>query len=115
MLFVGLGSGSQLCVQPVAGLFHKKNQGTILASLSGAFQISGLIFLILTAISGNRRRSFGGYSGCLVLLTLITFILLPKKQFIKKDGLDLTAKSSNAKETHVNAADNDHGSCKRSK
>jgi len=41
MSFMGLGSGVQLCLQPVAGLFPKTT-GTVLASLSGAFQVSGL-------------------------------------------------------------------------
>ena len=37
MLFLGMGSGAQLCVQPVTGLF-KEAASTAMATLSGAFQ-----------------------------------------------------------------------------
>mmetsp|Transcript_902 Transcript_902/g.1429 ORF Transcript_902/g.1429 Transcript_902/m.1429 type:complete len:533 (+) Transcript_902:116-1714(+) len=88
LFLVGLGSGAQLCLQPVAGLFAKNRQGTVLASLSGAFQVSGLVFLVLTAISTNRKKSFGYFSGCLVLLTIVAAAVLPKHQFSKGGGTD---------------------------
>jgi MFS family permease len=80
---IGLGSGVQLCIQPVAGLFPK-NAGTILSSLSGAFQISGLVFLALTSVGGssssssNRKSSFLGFAACLLVLTVMALLLLPK-------------------------------------
>jgi hypothetical protein len=80
---IGVGSGVQLCIQPVAGLFPK-NAGTAISSLSGAFQISGLVFLALTSIgsggssSSNRKSSFLGFAACLLLLTVMALLLLPK-------------------------------------
>ena len=75
MFLIGLGSGSQLCLQPVAGLFDKA--GTILASLSGAFQVSGLIFLALTSITDNRMHSFVGFALLVALLGIVSAALLP--------------------------------------
>ena len=80
--FVGLGSGGQLCLQPVASLFPKKWQGTILASLSGAFQISGLVFLILVKITENRMYSYGSFVVILFCLAVCSLYLLPKDQFV---------------------------------
>ena len=75
VFLIGLGSGSQLCLQPVAGLFSKA--GTILASLSGAFQVSGLIFLALTSITDNRMHSFVGFALLVALLGIASAVLLP--------------------------------------
>lgn len=86
--FVGLGSGGQLCLQPVASLFAKKWQGTILASLSGAFQISGLVFLVLRQMTTNRKWSYGYFALLLGLIALYALYLLPKDQFAKKEDLD---------------------------
>mmetsp|Transcript_21856 Transcript_21856/g.43837 ORF Transcript_21856/g.43837 Transcript_21856/m.43837 type:complete len:457 (+) Transcript_21856:117-1487(+) len=84
MFMVGLGSGGQLCLQPVASLFREKLQGSILASLSGAFQVSGLIFLFLTTISKKDRRiSFGSFGLVIGLNAVFALIFLPKKQFIR--------------------------------
>jgi len=82
MFLVGLGSGSQLCVQPVAGMFRKDRQGLILNSLSGAFQIAGLVFPILTGISNDLRKSFGGFAFILLVLTVLAATILPRYQFI---------------------------------
>lgn len=75
MFVLGLGAGTQLCVQPVASLFPSV-AGSILASLSGAFQISGLVFLALTS---TRNRLAGFVSFCFVLLgfAVVAFFLLP--------------------------------------
>ena len=51
MLFLGMGSGAQLCVQPVTMLFQR-TQSTMMASLSGAFQLSGLVFLLCSLLAG---------------------------------------------------------------
>lgn len=56
MFVIGIGSGAQLCLQPVAGLFPRYS-GSILASLSGAAQLSGLVFFVLVEI-GNRQATF---------------------------------------------------------
>ena len=88
LFLVGLGSGVQLCLQPVAGLFASKHQGSILASLSGAFQVSGLVFLALTWISMDRRLGFSVF--CLILLGLLMCAvrLLPRRNFIAADADD---------------------------
>lgn len=79
VFFMGLGSGAQLCVQPVAGLFPDIS-GTIISSLSGAFQISGLVFLALTSGDsvGTRNVRFSGFAAILVILTCVAMVLLPR-------------------------------------
>ena len=76
LFFMGIGSGTQLCVQPVAGLFPK-HASAVLSTLSGAFQISGLVFLILTNVSSSRRGSFLGFAFLLLGLIAIAALLLP--------------------------------------
>ena len=83
---VGFGSGSQLCLQPVAGLFDKSVQGTILASFSGAFQISGLVFLVLSKITSDRKKSLGSFSLVLLVLVIVSLRVLPKHHFSPTDG-----------------------------
>jgi hypothetical protein len=73
---LGFGSGVQISVQPVAGLFPN-NAGSVLSSLSGAFQISGLVFLALCNPSNNRRASFLGFAAFLLVLTVMAAFLLP--------------------------------------
>ncbi len=85
--FVGLGAGGQLCLQPVAGLFPKEWQGTILASLSGAFQISGLVFLVLIQLTHNRKLSYGFFALLLFVISLCCLYLLPKDQFMNQKKL----------------------------
>ncbi len=85
---VGLGSGGQLCLQPVAGLFPKKWQGTVLASLSGAFQISGLVYLVLKNITENRKVSYGYFALLLGIITICLWFVLPKTRFEKKEEID---------------------------
>ena len=89
---VGLGSGGQLCLQPVASLFPKKWQGTLIASLSGAFQISGLIFLILVKITENRMYSYGSFVIVLFCLAMCSWYLLPKDQFVTETIVENTSK-----------------------
>ena len=60
MLFLGMGSGAQLCVQPVTGLFPERSS-TAMATLSGAFQISGLVFLLCSGIGGAGAGRLGAY------------------------------------------------------
>eukprot|EP00977_Amphora_coffeiformis_P016157 scaffold4927_cov139-Amphora_coffeaeformis.AAC.17 len=77
---VGLGSGVMLCVQPVAELFPK-NAANSMFLLTGAFLISGLIFLALTsAVSGSnggRQASLLAFSAVLVILTALAWVMLP--------------------------------------
>jgi LAT3 family solute carrier family 43 protein 3 len=74
---VGLGSGVQLCTQPVAGLFPN-NVGVISSSLSGAFQISGLVFLVLTSGNASRQAAFLIFAGCLGMLTVLAGFMFPQ-------------------------------------
>eukprot|EP00529_Nitzschia_sp_RCC80_P018418 CAMPEP_0113503782 /NCGR_PEP_ID=MMETSP0014_2-20120614/34355_1 /TAXON_ID=2857 /ORGANISM="Nitzschia sp." /LENGTH=502 /DNA_ID=CAMNT_0000398827 /DNA_START=147 /DNA_END=1655 /DNA_ORIENTATION=+ /assembly_acc=CAM_ASM_000159 len=73
---MGIGSGVQLTTQPVASLFPQY-VGVVTASLSGAFQISGLIFLALTSGSADRQTSFLMMSGTLCVLTVVSAFLYP--------------------------------------
>ena len=78
---VGIGSGSQLCLQPVAGLFRKSIQGTILASFSGAFQVSGLVFLVLTKITERRSYGLGIFAIVLMGFVIVSLQILPVENF----------------------------------
>lgn len=49
----------------------------IITSLSGAFQISGLVYLALTSISTSRKASFLGYTILILLVLLIGVFILP--------------------------------------
>ena len=82
LFLVGLGSGGQLCLQPVASLFDTRWQGTVLASLSGAFQISGLMFLVLQKITLDRRFSYAFFALILCALAILCVYLLPRNQFL---------------------------------
>jgi LAT3 family solute carrier family 43 protein 3 len=87
MLALGCGSGVHLCVQPIAGLFPQ-NTGLVLMSLSGGFQISGLLFLGLTSGDVQRQASFSGFAVCLMTVTLVAIVLFPKgKSFILEDSI----------------------------
>jgi MFS family permease len=95
MFAIGLGSGVQLCVLPVAGLFPESS-GIISSSLAGAFHISGILFLALTSGSKSRKVAFLNYSAALLLLTaFLGSILVTKRSifcfggtvFITKRGL----------------------------
>ena len=78
MFGVGLGSGVQLCVQPVAALFPER-ASTVMSALSGAFQISGLVFLALTA-GDDREIGFYVFAGCAATLFVACFVMLPNGQ-----------------------------------
>lgn len=75
---VGLGSGVLLCVQPVAGLFPE-NSANVLFLLTGAFLMSGLVFLALTSAFASRQAGFVGYAMALFVLTILIWVVLPKE------------------------------------
>lgn len=102
LFFVGIGSGTQLCVQPVAGLFPK-HAGAVLSTLSGAFQVSGLIFLVLTNVSNSRRGSFLGFTFFLLGLTAVAALLLPSGgSFVLNDeDANVTRSSTDVKQESV--------------
>eukprot|EP00581_Thalassiosira_minuscula_P009769 CAMPEP_0183708528 /NCGR_PEP_ID=MMETSP0737-20130205/4820_1 /TAXON_ID=385413 /ORGANISM="Thalassiosira miniscula, Strain CCMP1093" /LENGTH=456 /DNA_ID=CAMNT_0025936421 /DNA_START=141 /DNA_END=1511 /DNA_ORIENTATION=+ len=101
MFCIGLGSGAQLCLQPVASLFTKS--GTVLASLSGAFQISGLMFLAVLSISSNRTHAylsnrthaFLGLAAVVGALAIFAGFLLPVgPSFVKTVNHDVDAEKT---------------------
>ena len=80
MLFLGMGSGAQLCVQPVASLFPEATL-TAMASLSGAFQLSGLVFLVCSQVGNTGAKRVGAYLGHAVLVSVLLGVsvkVLPK-------------------------------------
>lgn len=85
MAFVGFGGGVQLCVQPVAGLFPN-SQGIILSSITGAFLVSGLVFLVMSFLSNDREKVFLGFSVLLMGLVVVAAFILPKGQFVDDDA-----------------------------
>jgi hypothetical protein len=68
----------QLCVQPVAVLFPERSS-TVMSALSGAFQLSGLVFLALTA-GDDRAIGFYAFAACAAALFVACFVMLPKGQ-----------------------------------
>lgn len=96
LFFLGVGSGTQLCVQPVAGLFPK-HAGAVLSTLSGAFQISGLVFLVLTHVSDSRKASFLGFAIFILGLTVMAALLLPARGsfVLEKDENETNVDDSN--------------------
>jgi len=76
-LFVmSLGAGIQLVVQPVGSLFPKYSN-SVISSLSGSFQISGLVFLALTSLPASRKQAFLGYAVVVAALGIMAWFLLP--------------------------------------
>ena len=73
----GIGSGVQLCVQPVVADLFPTYAGAVLASLSGAFQISGLVYLLIGKVFTTRRTGFLVYTALLLLLAIAAVWLLP--------------------------------------
>ncbi|KAL7538436.1 hypothetical protein ACHAXR_008550 [Thalassiosira sp. AJA248-18] len=102
MFLIGLGSAAQLCLQPVAGLFVKA--GTIMASLSGAFQVSGLVFFALTSITHVRSHSFGALAIIIAALSVALAKTLPLGSSFVLPAKPLPARSS-AAETELPGAE----------
>ena len=80
MLLMGMGTTVQLCTQPVAGLFPQYG-GSVLGSLSGGFQLSGMMYLVLTKIGRTRQSAFTTFAIILAVLAVIAILLLPKGGF----------------------------------
>ena len=105
LFLIGLGSGVQLCILPVASLFPA-HTGVITSSLAGAFQISGLMFLALTNGTSRRAVAFVGYAAGLLLLAGLAAFLLPKGQsFLLTDDPPSSKESTLDEEGIVEPAD----------
>lgn len=77
LFIMSLGAGCQLVMQPIGSLFPQTSNA-IISSLSGSFQISGLVFLALTSFpSLTRRQAFLGYAGVVAILTVMAWWWLP--------------------------------------
>lgn len=74
---ISLGAGVQLVVQPV-GILFPQTSNAIISSLSGSFQISGLVFLTLYSLPLSRRQAYSGYAGVVAILIGLAWVLLPK-------------------------------------
>lgn len=104
MLFLGMGSGAQLCVQPVTDLFPER-ASTAMATLSGAFQISGLVFLVCSGIAGAGAGRLGAYlthAAFVAALFVVAARALPAGksfQLEKEDETDETEKIADARPT----------------
>ena len=72
---LGLGSGCQLCLQPVATLFPESSSA-VMSSLSGAFQISGLVYLVLSL--GSRQWTFAAFAAAVAILFILSYRFLPQ-------------------------------------
>jgi len=84
LFFIGLGSGVQIGLHPVASLFDPCRRGTILATLSGAFQVSGLVFLcLLDLISNDRKKSVGSFCVFLLFLLVVSLVITPSEHYEK--------------------------------
>ena len=96
MFAVGLGSGLQLCVQPVAALFPEC-KSTVMSALSGAFQVSGLVFLALTA-GDDREIGFSTFAGCVAVLLALCFVMLPSGQTFVETAVVETTESDDGED-----------------
>jgi MFS family permease len=73
----GIGSGVQLCVQPCVASLFPTYSGAVLASFSGAFQISGLAYLVVTKTLDSRPTGFGVYAAAILVCAVVGLVLLP--------------------------------------
>jgi MFS family permease len=73
----GIGSGVQLCVQPYVANLFPKYSGAVLASFSGAFQVSGLAYLVVTKTFASRQTGFCVYAAAILACALVGLVLLP--------------------------------------
>jgi MFS family permease len=74
---LGFGSGTMVCLLPVAELFPGF-ESSIIVTFTGIYQISGLVFFVLMKISENRLWPFLGYAILLVIVTFVSYFSIPK-------------------------------------
>ena len=98
LFLLGLGSGAQLCVQPVAQLFPK-HSALFMSGLSGAFQVSGVVYAVLVEIAkktseeGRLTLACACLHGSIGCMFVLAFWTLPKSpSFIS--GKELNGKES---------------------
>lgn len=95
---ISLGAGVQLVVQPV-GILFPQTSNAIISSLSGSFQISGLVFLTLYSLPLSRRQGYLGYAGVVAILIGMAWVSLPKgTSFLPKSDDDHSKSLANETE-----------------
>lgn len=75
-LFVMSFSSGVILVQSVGELFPA-NSSAIITSITGAFYLSGLVFLVLGSLPVTRRAAFLGYAAVVAVIVVLAWILLP--------------------------------------
>ena len=116
LFIMGLGAGCQLVVQPVGSLFPGASNA-IISSLSGSFQISGLVFLALTSLpSMTRRQAFLSYAGLVAMFTVtawwclpVSASFLPTSTETTTTDLDITQEPSSLQNTSHHAGEEKEG------
>ena len=94
-LFVLSFSSGVILLQSVGELFPT-NQSAIITSITGAFYLSGLMFLVLGSLPVTRRVAFLGYAGVLTILVSLAWTLLPNTaRFTKLEKPQCHIKSQN--------------------
>jgi len=100
LFMIGLGSGGNLCLQPVAALFEGWT-GTVLLTLSGAFNLSGLVFIALASLFDDSKIAFILFAGVIMFLVIVASVVLPvgssfvlPKDATEKKMSEATQKSS---------------------
>ncbi len=98
LVLVELGSGTQICVLPVAELFD--NPGMILGMFSGAFNVAALIYpFFFSLISIDRRLSMSLYTMIIFFLVIAGYILLPRGvSFLEQEDAVLQKEDDEADE-----------------
>ena len=103
IFLLGIGSGVLLCMQPVTQLFPA-NSSAMMAAMAGAFQISGLIFLLLSVVADRLEAYLGFAAFLLIMVALCVWFLPPTAKFISTAS-DTANVSSNPIDTNVTGAD----------
>jgi MFS transporter, LAT3 family, solute carrier family 43, member 3 len=96
LFLLGLGSGAQLSVQPVAQIFPRNN-ALFMSGLSGSFQISGVVFAMLVSVSdlegSSLKTAFLAYALAVVFMAVLGMWMLPLgASFVKKEDLEEKAR-----------------------
>jgi MFS transporter, LAT3 family, solute carrier family 43, member 3 len=105
---MGLGSGAMLCLQPVASLFPDF-AGSIVVALSGAFQVSGLVYLVLAQFD-SRRTSYSVFAAGLFLWVGLGMVVLPKgSSFLLDDSESLQDQTDIAEKDGTSPLEEEEG------
>ena len=93
-LFVMSFSSGILVLQSVGELFPATSSA-IITSLTGASQMSVLVFVVLGSLPVTRRASFLGYSAVVAVIVVLAWILLPSSAAFIQPADTFPRKSEN--------------------